>query len=289
MENTAGPDNVAPEYRDPAIDLIPAPITPDNPPWTSGAAFGVWVVSVILILFLPNLFLLPYLRSQNISFTDSQRLLEFLQSDPTAVLISLMAIIPAHVLTFVLAWVLVTRFKRFDFRKTLGWSFGGMKWWHFPALIIVFFAIAAVLGHFIPEEENQLLRILRSSRTAVYLLAFLATVTAPVVEEAIYRGVLYSAFQRTFGVPLAVIAVTLLFSLVHVPQYYPSVLTIVLLTLLSLILTLVRVRTRNLLPCIVLHFLFNGIQSLVLVVEPFIEQQKSEVPEVSGLLLQLFK
>jgi membrane protease YdiL (CAAX protease family) len=48
-----------------------------------------------------------------------------------------------------------------------------------------------------------------------------------------------SAFDRVSR--RAVIAVTLIFSLVHVPQYYESPQTIVLLTLLSLILTLMRV------------------------------------------------
>jgi membrane protease YdiL (CAAX protease family) len=50
----------------------------------------------------------------------------------------------------------------------------------------------------------------------------MATFTAPIVEEVIYRGILYSAFQRARGSGVAIAAVTLLFALVHVPQYYPS-------------------------------------------------------------------
>ncbi|MEO6587861.1 MAG: CPBP family intramembrane glutamic endopeptidase, partial [Pyrinomonadaceae bacterium] len=119
------------------------------------------------------------------------------------------------------------------------------------------------------EQDNELLRILRSSRTAVILIAIMATFTAPIVEELIYRGILYSAFQRTFGVKLAVILVTLAFALVHVPQYWGDFVSISMICLLSLILTLVRVKTDNLLPCIVLHFVFNGIQSLVLILEPY--------------------
>ena len=114
------------------------------------------------------------------------------------------------------------------------------------------------------------MKILRSSRSAVYVVAFLATFTAPLVEEVVYRGVLYSALQKSFGVWVAVLLVTFLFALVHVPQYYPSYSTIFLICLLSLILTLVRVRTANLLPCIVLHTVFNGVQSLVLVLQPLL-------------------
>jgi membrane protease YdiL (CAAX protease family) len=119
-------------------------------------------------------------------------------------------------------------------------------------------------------------------------LAFLATFTAPFVEEVVYRGVRYSAFQRTFGVVLAVISVTVLFAAVHVPQYYPSYVTIALLTFLSLILTLVRVRTRNLLPCVVLHFMFNAIQSFSLVLEPYLPQNPAELPDATTTILRFF-
>src|SRR6478609_4855946 len=107
--------------------------------------------------------------------------------------------------------------------------------------------------------------MLASSRVVVFLVAFMATFTAPIVEEVVYRGILYSAFQRARGPVLATVAVTLLFASVHVPQYYPSYSTIGLLVLLGLILTLIRARTNNLLPCIVLHTIFNGLQSVLLI------------------------
>src|SRR5687767_9796409 len=91
------------------------------------------------------------------------------------------------------------------------------------------------------------------------------------VEEVVYRGLLYSAFQRTFGKFLAVIFVTSLFTLVHVPQYWPNFATIIALLLLSLTLTLIRVWTGSLLPCIVLHTIFNGINSTLLLAEPYLK------------------
>ncbi|MBA2735432.1 MAG: CPBP family intramembrane metalloprotease, partial [Pyrinomonadaceae bacterium] len=97
-----------------------------------------------------------------------------------------------------------------------------------------------------------------------------ATLTAPIVEEVIYRGVLFSAFQRSFGVLIAVILVTFLFGIIHVPQNINDYAAISIIFLLSLILTLIRVKTKNLLPCIVLHTIFNGIQSLILILEPFL-------------------
>jgi membrane protease YdiL (CAAX protease family) len=161
-----------------------------------------------------------------------------------------------------------------------------MRWWHYVLILVSFFIVAGVVGSYFPEQENELTRLLRSSRAAVYLVAIMATFTAPLVEEVIYRGVLYSAFQRTFGVTLGVVAVTLLFAMVHVPQYYPSVSTIGLLLLLSLILTLVRVYTGNLLPCVVLHTIFNAIQSGALIAEPYFKSVEPIVQPTTSTFLR---
>ena len=261
--------------------------TPDNPPWNSWTAFGVWAASVFLIIVLPNLFVFPYLLQKGVIATDSAQLIEFLQKDPMAIILNVIAIIPAHILTLVLAWLVVTKYKRFSFRATLGWDWGGFNWWNCLLILGGFFVAAAVVSNFLPEQDNELMRILRSSRTAVYIVAFMATFTAPIVEEVVYRGILYSAFQRTFGVLAAVIVVTALFALVHVPQYYPSYSTIFLICLLSLILTLIRVRTKNLLPCIVLHTIFNGIQSLILIFEPYLTNITNQSENKAAAIIRL--
>jgi membrane protease YdiL (CAAX protease family) len=132
-----------------------------------------------------------------------------------------------------------------------------------------------------------MLRLIQSSRSAVLVVAFMATVTAPIVEEVIYRGLLYSAFQRVAGALPAILIVTGLFTAVHVPQYWPSFSTIGLLLLLSLILTFIRFKTGNLLPCIVLHTIFNGFQSVLLILEPYLEKETAPA-EVSAFISQLF-
>lgn len=262
--------------------------TPNDPPWNSPVAIGVWFASVLAIVIFPAILLLPYLISIKGQFPDNSALAEYMQSDPTAILLQVIAVIPAHAATLLLAWLVVTTNRRFSFRQTLGWTSGGFKWWHYIVILLAFFALAGTVNSFYPEQDNDLMRMLRSSRTAVFFVAFMATFTAPLVEEVIYRGILYSAFQRTFGVAAAVAAVTFLFALVHVPQYYPSVSTIFLLTLLSLMLTLIRVKTGSLLPCIIFHTLFNGIQSLFLILEPYIPNP-SAIPDPGPAIFHLLK
>ena len=251
------------------IEPVVVPPSPNNPPWNGWIAFLVWLASVIFIAVLPIFFVFPYLIQQGMDLSDQAGLLAAMRNDPTVILLNLAAVLPAHLLTLILAWLVVTKYKKFPFRETLGWRWNGFNFWTCLGILGGFFVVAAIVSYFIPEQETELTRILRSSRTAVYIVAFFATFTAPLVEEVVYRGILYSAFQRSVGVPAAVILTTFLFAIVHFPQYIESLPTLILICLLSLILTLVRVRTENLLPCIALHTAFNGIQSLILILEPY--------------------
>lgn len=250
-------------------------------------AFFVWIASILLIVIVPAFFLFPYLATKGISVSDAEKFTEFVKTDPTAVMLQVGAILPAHILTLLLAWMVITRVRRFSFKRSVGWESGGFKWWHYVAILIAFFSVAAVVGTFFPEQENDLIRMLKTSRSVVFIVAIVATFTAPLVEEVIYRGVLYSAFERALGVPSAFALVTFLFAVVHVPQYYPSYSTIFLLALLSVVLTAIRVRSENLWPCIVLHTLFNGIQSTFLVLGAMSgELEKAPDP---GFIVQLLK
>jgi len=261
--------------------------SPNNPPWNSLTAILFWLISVLLIGIFPFFLIIPYALQQNINLTEQNALAELIRNDPNAIILNVAAVFPAHLLTLLGAWLIITRYKKYPFFEMIGWKWGGFKFWHGFVILVGFFAIAAIVSNFIPEQENDLIKILKSSQTAMILVVIIATFSAPLIEEIVYRGILYSAFQRTFGVAAAVFSITMLFAVVHVPQYYPSYSTIILIFILSLILTLVRVKTDNLLPCVALHFVFNGLQSFFLVVEPYIPKNPTKLQDAPALLIRL--
>ncbi len=263
-------------------NVLDLPITPNDPPWNTGIAVGVWLLSVFLIMVVPGIFLAPYAISQRAAYPDSSELIKALSSDPVAIAIQVAAIVPVHLLTIAIAWFVVTRGRTYSFFKTLGWKGGGMRWWHYGVILAGFFLLSLAVGSVLPEQENDLMRMLRSSRYIVFLVAFMATFTAPLVEEVVYRGVLFSSLQRSAGIRPAVAIVTIMFAMVHLPQYWPSVSTMILLTTLSLILTVVRARTENLLPCVILHTIFNGLQSILLILGPYLDHGRSVGEGVSA-------
>lgn len=273
-----------PEDRLQNEDLLPP--TPNNPPWNSWVAVGVWIASIVFIAVLQALFLLIYAAQNREKLSGVENVSEFLKNDPGASFWMIAAVIPAHILTLVLAWGVVTNLKKYSFKEMLGWRFDKFKIWYIFAITAIVLGIGAGVTSYFGEQENEFLRILNSSRNIVFLVAFLGTFTAPIVEEVIYRGVMYSAFQRTFNTTAAVIFVTFLFTLVHALQY--DLLSVSIVGLLSLILTLIRAYTNNLLPCIALHFVFNGVQSLFLVLQPFIEKSVENPETKAAIVLYLF-
>jgi membrane protease YdiL (CAAX protease family) len=152
-------------------------------------------------------------------------------------------------------------------------------------LFVVGAFVAKVLGG---DKPTQLEQIINSSLLARYMISFLAVGTAPFVEEFVYRGVLYAPLQRLAGVPGAVVIVLALFTLIHVPQYWPNFGVIAAVALLSIVLTLVRAYSGRLLPCIVIHLIFNGIQAVILIIEPHVQplipSAERGAPAVSFLL-----
>lgn len=288
-QSTDNDNYFSPEAPDPRTDL-PVSIHPDSPPWNSWTALGVWFLSVFCLVFAGGLAVLFYALAMRINMAEIGGGINQ-QSDPNILLISVLSTFPAHLLTIGIIWVVVTRGGKFPFWQTLGWNWGrNFSFLMCLGLTIGFYIFAALLISLFGETDNDLMRLLRSSRAAVYVTAFVATFTAPFVEEAVYRGVMYSAFRRSFGAVGAVALVTFLFALIHVPQYYPSYGVILAILLLSLLLTMVRAWTGNLLPCVVIHTIFNGVQSLLLVIEGFLPKTNApNEPSAISILPFLFK
>jgi membrane protease YdiL (CAAX protease family) len=257
-------------------------ISPDNPPWGVLQAVLVWVVSVLFLLFVPLVAIIPYVVYRVLVDGSAAGL----GVDANLIFISILGVLPAHALTFLTVWFVVTKSGRRPFLQTLGWSwprnFGP---WKAIGLAVLLLAIGGLLTRYLGGSETQLDQIINSSLKARFATAFLAAATGPLVEELIYRGMLYAAFQKVLGMTWAVVLVSALFAGVHVLQYYNNLGVIAVITLLSVALTLVRARTGSLLPSYVMHLVFNGIQAIILVVQPFVGKPVVETKAPIGFLI----
>ena len=134
-------------------------------------------------------------------------------------------------------------------------------------VLVAVYVTAALLSQVVgldPGGEQGLLpREWRPDRLRQYAANFLViAVFAPLVEELLFRGLGYSLL-RPFGRPLAIVAVGAAFAAAHgLVEAFP------LLALFGVGLAWIRERTGSVLPCIVLHGLFNAIAMLAVFARP---------------------
>jgi CAAX protease family protein len=274
------------EQRAPETLPPTAEIDPNNPPWGLLAAFLIWLASVLLLIGMAIVFVVPYAATKA-GTVSREELGQFLTTDKTAVLLTVLSGIPAHLLTLGIIWAVVTHFGKRPFWRTLGWTRGkGFGFWTSAGLAALLYVIGILMIYVFGQQETDtaLGKIIESSRAAALAIAFMAVVTAPITEELVYRGVIYSALQKVGGRVWAVVGVMLLFTLIHVPQYWPNYGVIAAICLLSISLTLVRAYTGRLLPCFIMHIVFNGIQSAIIIFEPYIRQMITKSGQGSAVM-----
>jgi membrane protease YdiL (CAAX protease family) len=264
-------------------DLAPPP-APTQDYWAQWLdvlkAFIGWVVSVGLLIFVPVIVALPYLIYNWVQFGPPRP--ETLTQDKTLIFFSIIGILPTHLLTLGIVWLFVTEGGRRPFFRTIGF--------HWPKntspvigtllcvlLALVLLAIGWAVTKLWGGDRTQLDAIVESSMAARIATALVAVATAPLAEEVVYRGMIYSPLERAAGKGVAIAIVSLLFAGVHVFQYINNVGVIVVITILSFTLTFARAYTGSLLPPFIIHLVFNGIQSLFIILAPFLE--KSVLPK----------
>jgi len=279
------------------IEATPTPleIDPDNPPWTDKLSSGfvkaimLWIGSVLCLLIVPLILVLPYAAYR---YFNGQLRPEQLAVDKMFLFLSILGVIPAHLVTLLLVWAVVSQWGRYPFWKTVGfswpphtspWTTIGLS----GGLAIMLLVIGGVFTSWFGGEKTQLDELINSSYQARLATAFLAFATGPLIEELVYRGVIYPAFQRVIGVAGAVVLVSIMFAGVHVLQYMNNLSVIAVITVLSVALTLVRAYTHRLLPSFIIHLIFNGLQSLYLIVQPLVEKLDNAIPPAAPALALL--
>lgn len=266
------PAGLPEEYVDKAMQ----PVVPHVSRWRDWfdllMAFMVWIASIILLVVVQLIVTIPYFIY--VWKTTGSLNVQALTTDKIVAFLSILAVLPAHLLTLVVIWLAVTEGRKRPFLKTIGFEWPAFA---SPAVItvactglaILLLVLGGVATHFWGGAKTQVDLLVESSVPARFATVLVAVFTAPLVEELIYRGVLYSALERTLGRIIGVIVVSLLFAGVHVFQYIENIAVISVITLLSFTLTLVRAYTGKVLPSFIIHLVFNGIQSIVIALSPF--------------------
>jgi len=255
----------------------PQPADSQDGKWGARTGLLVWLSSVALILVFQIVAVIAYIMYKRV--TNGEVTL----TDPLVIILSIVSAFPAHIVTLLVCWLVVTGVGRRPFWQTLGWGWHPQfKWVHAVALAFLMLMLNYLLEQYLPHQETELEKLLKLGLGIRLTVAALAVLTAPLVEEVVYRGVLYSGIERAWGKTAAVCLVTILFAGVHFYQYRESIAALTAILLLSLVLTMLRAATGKLLPCVATHLVYNGLQAIALIAMP--EQAADRSPAFSALI-----
>ena len=144
------------------------------------------------------------------------------------------------------------------------YSIGKTLWYTFISLIAIFiisfvyvYVMNSVLGIEAPASKIEVLVRNRSISNTVLLVV--VAFIGPVTEEVFFRGFLYSAFKKSWGVLPALFISSILFSVVHLQVY-----SFLPLFIIGWLLAYLFEKTRSLFPAIFLHAVYNLILILIL-------------------------
>lgn len=158
-------------------------------------------------------------------------------------------------------------FAQMGTRKVRAWQFGlrhpGVGWWRAGWMIVVLLIAFVVLSVawvevFHPSKEKLLETLGTNQGTALLLLsAGLTCVVAPICEELLFRGFIFTALRRWSGMIPAAVITGLVFGGVHAGS--APALDLVPLAALGFGLCLLYRYTGSLYPGIVAHSLNNSV------------------------------
>lgn len=166
--------------------------------------------------------------------------------------------------TFIILF-LGTRYSALPYRDI--YPFRLFHWLNIPVILVTLFGLQFFMNEISMNVDKllppptwfmELFNRIFESDFGIWGGIFRVVLLAPVVEELIFRGIIFSGFQRNYHAFWAIFFSALLFALFHLNpwQFGPTF-------LLGLILGWARLRTGSLLAAIFTHALHNGMIFLI--------------------------
>ena len=118
------------------------------------------------------------------------------------------------------------------------------------------------LKPFAPEQVDVILKLsealqkfIKNSDWSVFCVIVLAAVViAPIVEEIVFRGVLFNCISHRFGIVAGVVSTSLIFAVFHL-----NAVAFLVLFSLGVVLQILYVKTKSIFSCMIFHAVHNAV------------------------------
>lgn len=170
----------------------------------------------------------------------------------------------SSVLSLIYLAILVRVRRAGSFWPAIGWrplprAEGGRS----NPILLVFagMALAAIGGladQFFPPSKPVPMEDMFQTRLAILMLSIFGILVAPLIEETIFRGLVYPVIGRSFGVPSAIIITGILFGAMHSIQLWGAWMQIGVIMCVGIVLTWVRATRKSVLASFIVHISYNS-------------------------------
>ena len=190
-----------------------------------------------------------------------------------------------YVIALLAAALIFPRLWQQPFATGLQWNARNARLWLIPAGLVLGFLAQATETR-LPIPKSLPMDVLLEDRRLIPVLAILAVLLAPIMEEVLFRGFLLPALANAYdyfrlptflppaqaletherwvaapqsipGLVLASLITSLLFALIHAPQLGYTWPAVSLLAVVSLVLCFVRIRFRSVAASTLVHASYN--------------------------------
>jgi membrane protease YdiL (CAAX protease family) len=226
--------------------------------------WGLWdIVLLVLVVFVATFFI--GLVVVGIFVVSGVKMAAIEQSGRYQALVSIVAqaVIDLAILGY-LALQIRVRFRE-PFWQTIGWrkldpgiiprwiAYAGFA---FGGVVISLLVDAASNLH--PPKGNLPIDAVYQDRLSAFLFLLMAVLLAPLVEETVFRGYIYPAIAKSWGIVVSVLVTGALFGLLHGFQLGGAIWQIALLVMVGVIFTWVRAATRTVVASYCMHIGYNS-------------------------------
>jgi uncharacterized protein len=158
-----------------------------------------------------------------------------------------------------IVWFFVVYWRRSDLRA-LGFKYYSVLktiWYTFISLLFIFlfsFVYVIVLQYFfgIDAPPSKIEQLISNNNISSNILIAVTAVIAPLCEEIYFRGFLYQAFKKNFGIPMGLFLSSFLFSLAHLELY-----SFIPIMVIGWLLAYIFEKTKSIFTVIILHSIYN--------------------------------
>jgi CAAX protease family protein len=245
------PEIPAPVSEERAAEFAGPVIQPgENPAWGIWEVVRIAVVAMIAIGLVSTVALGLALR-----FAGPARPL------PADLARNPRVVVPAQLAAYLvvvayMVWLVRSRGRQFW--AAMRWEWPRATWFGWSALGVALALLVQSASVLLPIPKSLPIDRYFHDAMGAYMMAGFGLTLGPLVEELFFRGFLYPAMARRWGLAASVVATSALFASIHASQLAHAWAPLLLVFFVGVVLTLVRARTHSVARTFLIHVGYNG-------------------------------